>query len=77
MTVELTEERRAEIRLALEGFFLEEFETELSAFQGDRLIDFVMEALGPAIYNQAIQDARAFMQQKLDDLEGDVSVSWR
>ena len=76
MSIELTDERRAQIRLALEGFFLEEFETELSTFRADQLIDFLLEALGPAIYNQAVQDARVFMQRKLDDLEGDVSVPW-
>jgi uncharacterized protein (DUF2164 family) len=77
MSIELTDERRAQIRLALEGFFLEEFETELSTFRADQLLDFLLEALGPAIYNQAVQDARIFMQRKLDDLEGDVSVPWR
>ena len=77
MSIELSDDRRAQIRLALEGFFLEEFEMELSTFRADQLLDFLMETLGPAIYNQAVQDARAFMQRKLDDLEGDVSVPWR
>jgi len=72
MSIELTDERRAQVRLALEGFFLEEFEAELSTFRADQLIDFVLEALGPAIYNQAVQDARAYMQRKLEDLDVEV-----
>jgi uncharacterized protein (DUF2164 family) len=30
-----------------------------------------VKELGAPIYNQAIQDARAFLQGKLDDLEGE------
>jgi len=29
-------------------------------------------AVGPGIYNQAIEDARIFMQEKLGDLDADV-----
>jgi uncharacterized protein (DUF2164 family) len=76
MAIELSEERRARIRLAVKGLHLEEFETEISDFRAERLMEFFLESLGPDIYNQAIQDARAFMQSKLDDLEGDVSVPW-
>jgi uncharacterized protein (DUF2164 family) len=28
--------------------------------------------LGPAVYNQAVQDVRAHLQTKLDDLDGEV-----
>ena len=35
-------------------------------------MDFVLESLGPPIYNQAVQDARVFMVRKLDDLDGEV-----
>lgn len=72
MSVELSEERRAELVLRLRGFFLEQFEEELSEFRAEHLLDFVLEAMGPQVYNQAVQDARAFMQRKLEDLEGEV-----
>ncbi len=72
MSVELSEERRSELVLRFQGFFLEQFEEELSEFRAERLLDFVLEALGPQVYNQAVQDARGFMQRKLEDLEGEV-----
>lgn len=72
MSVELSEERRSELVLRLQGFFLEQFEEELSEFRADHLLDFALEALGPQVYNQAVQDARGFMQRKLEDLEGEV-----
>ena len=34
----------------------------------------MLKTLGPAVYNQAVQDVRAHFQTKLDDLEGEVYV---
>jgi uncharacterized protein (DUF2164 family) len=33
-----------------------------------------MKSLCPAVYNQAVQDVRAHLQRKLDDLDGEVYV---
>lgn len=76
MTVNLSDERRKQLMLGLEGFYLEEFDEELSSFRAERILEFVLEAVGPHIYNQAVQDARAFMQRKLDELDGEVSAPW-
>jgi uncharacterized protein (DUF2164 family) len=51
--------------------FIEEFERELSDFQARRLIDFFVRHLGAPVYNQAIQDARVFLQATLEDLDGE------
>jgi uncharacterized protein (DUF2164 family) len=44
----------------------------LSEFQASRLTDFYLNQLGPPVYNQAVQDARAYIHLKLDDLDGEV-----
>jgi uncharacterized protein (DUF2164 family) len=72
MGIRLSDERR---EILVEGtleLFREEFERDLSPFQADRLVDFFLQQLGPPVYNQAIQDARAHIQLKLDDLDGEV-----
>ncbi len=33
------------------------------------MLNFFVRALGPQVYNQAVSDARASMQSKLDDLD--------
>ncbi|NIS19219.1 MAG: DUF2164 domain-containing protein, partial [Thermoplasmata archaeon] len=58
--------------LGVEGFFLDEFDEEISPFRAEQLLDHFLAALGPPVYNQAVQDARAYMQDKLDDLDGEV-----
>lgn len=72
MRVELEEARRSQLVEALRGFFLTELDEEISPFRAEQVLDFLLGLLGPQLYNQAVQDARAFMQQKLDDLDGEV-----
>lgn len=72
MDISLSDERRDQLLLALEGFYLENFEEQLSRFRAEQILDFMLTSLGPPIYNQAVQDARVFMQRKLDELDGEV-----
>lgn len=72
MAVKLDEARRDGLIRRLQGFFSEEFDEDLSSFRSEQVLDFFLEALGPQVYNQAVQDARGFMMRKLDDLDGEV-----
>jgi len=67
--IKLSEERLERLSTAIQRFFVEEFDRELSGFQARQLLDFLLRELGAPVYNQAIQDARAFLQAKLEDLD--------
>ena len=69
--VRLSDEGRERLTRSLRAFFDDEFEQSLSEFQAQRLVEFLVSELGAPIYNQAIQDARRFLQEKLEDLEGE------
>jgi uncharacterized protein (DUF2164 family) len=71
MRIALSDERRSQLIEAAQRFLAREFEVELSEFQARGLLDFFVRQLGAPVYNQAIQDARAFLQEKLTDLEGE------
>lgn len=71
MRIKLSEDVRERLASAAQQLFVEEFDRELSGFQAQRLIDFFVRHLGAPVYNQAIKDARAFLQTKLDDLDGE------
>jgi uncharacterized protein (DUF2164 family) len=71
MRIALSDERRSELASGVPRFLAREFEVELSDFQARGLVDFLVRHLGAPIYNQAVQDARAFLQEKLSDLEGE------
>ena len=69
MRIKLSDERRADLVSGLQCHMAKEFEIELSDFQARELLDYFVRHLGPSVYNQAIQDARSFVQEKLTDLE--------
>ncbi|MEQ9397743.1 MAG: DUF2164 domain-containing protein [Longimicrobiales bacterium] len=72
MAVPLDDARRRRLVEGLQGLYAQEFDQSLSPFQAEQVLDFFLDALGPAIYNQAVQDARGFMQRKLDELDVEV-----
>jgi uncharacterized protein (DUF2164 family) len=71
MRIKLSDERREQLIFLTRRFFTQELDREISDFQAARLIDFFVRSLGAPVYNQAIHDARAAVQTKLDDLEGE------
>jgi uncharacterized protein (DUF2164 family) len=71
MRIELSGERRERIVRSVRKFFGEELDCELSDFQAERVVTFFVKELGAPVYNQAIRDAHAFLQGKLEDLEGE------
>lgn len=71
MHIKLSAEGRELLSVSIQRFCAEELERELSEFQVQRLIDFLLHQLGAPVYNQAIRDARAFLQSKLDELDGE------
>ena len=72
MKITLDEERRAGLRRALQAHYRVEFDEALSDFKSETLLDVVLAAVAPEVYNQAVQDVRAHLQAKLDDLDGEV-----
>lgn len=72
MPVTLDPARRERAGARLQKLFSTEFDETLSDFRANQVIDLMLKTLGPAIYNQAVQDVRAHLQGKLDDLDGEV-----
>ena len=56
---------------AIKAHFLDRHGEDVGDLKTELLLDFFVEQLGPQVYNQAIQDARKFLQDKLEDLEGE------
>jgi uncharacterized protein (DUF2164 family) len=70
--IALAPDRRARLTAHLQLLFSKEFDEKLSEFRAGEIIDLMLRTLGPAVYNQAVQDVRANLQTRLDDLEGEV-----
>ena len=71
----LSKDRRAQMLRDLQAAYANDMDEALSDFRAAQLLDLMLNTLGPGIYNQAVQDVRAHLQSKLDDLDGEVYFS--
>jgi uncharacterized protein (DUF2164 family) len=69
-SIEISDEARKQAIASLKRYLEEEFDEEAGDLKTGLLLDFLLEELGPTIYNQAIADARAFFEERAADLEG-------
>lgn len=69
MNLELSAERKETILFLFRAFVEETFDETMSDYRSERILEFFLRVLGPTVYNQAIQDARTFMSEKLEDLD--------
>jgi len=72
--LQLSGDRRAALAGHLRKLFSDRFDEDLSEFRANEIIDLMLRTLGPAVYNQAVEDVRAHLQGKLDDLAGEVWI---
>ncbi len=68
-TEAITEEARKKIARETGEFFQEKFESELSQFRAEMLVDFMVEKIFPTVYNEALLDARAYLTESLQEME--------
>jgi uncharacterized protein (DUF2164 family) len=73
MRIKLSAERRAALLRAVKEHFAAELDEPLSDFRANGLLEFFVRELGPPVYNQGVRDASSYMQQKLADIEGEVT----
>lgn len=70
--VELPEAVRAEAMASLQRYFDENLPEPLGDMPAGLLLNFILEEIGPAIYNRAIADAQVRLQARLADLPGEL-----
>jgi len=67
---EFSEDVKMVLINSIQEFFLNERAEEISSFQASIILDFMLTSIGPIIYNQAIADAYALMNDRIEDLYG-------
>jgi uncharacterized protein (DUF2164 family) len=66
--IKLTKERRAEMLNLIKNYFSSEREEEMGDLAAGLFLDFVLEKLGPEIYNQAVDDSYNYLKDSAEDL---------
>lgn len=70
MAIELKEEIRKKLIASIQQFYLETMDEDYGELRAKLVLDFCLKEIGPTIYNQAIADAQAYFQGRIEDLEG-------
>ena len=72
MTIELPKQKRTDAIASLQRYFEESLPEPLGDLPAGLLLNFILEEIGPAIYNQAIRDAQTRLAQRVADLDGEL-----
>ena len=72
MPIELNKEDRAQAIASIERYFEVNFEQKIGNISAGALLGFVLEEIGPSIYNRAVSDAKERMLMRVEDLEYEV-----
>jgi len=67
--LEFDTDTRSALQESLKRYMLENFDEDMGDLKSQLLLDFIVEEIGPSIYNKAIQDAQSYFIEKTTDLE--------
>lgn len=70
MAIKLADETEKYLLGSIRRFFAEEMDDDIGDLKAMRVLDYCIREIGPSVYNQAILDAQAFLQEKTADLSG-------
>lgn len=72
MSIQLKTDIRKQAIESLQRYFDLNMEEKLGNLQAHALLDFLLEEIGPSIYNQAVNDAQNHLQTRVQELDFEV-----
>jgi uncharacterized protein (DUF2164 family) len=72
MAIQLSKEDRVQAIASIERYFLDNFEQKIGNISAGALLGFILEEIGPSIYNRAVSDAKERMLMRAEDLAYEV-----
>ena len=72
MAIELTKQARADAVASLRQYLEANLPEPIGEMPAGLLLNFMLEEIGPAIYNRAIADAQARISLRVSDLTGEM-----
>jgi len=70
--IELNKQERADAMYSLKRYAAENFAEEMGDLKAGALLNYILEEIGPSIYNRAVRDAQRQLQQRVMDLDGEL-----
>ena len=70
MAITLAPDAKKQAVASIKQYVEKNLDQEVGDLQAGLLLDYFLKELAPSIYNQAIQDAQRYFQERASDLEG-------
>mgnify|MGYP002683508643 CR=1 FL=1 len=67
-SIEIDQQKKKVLIEKIKVFYSKEMEEEIGEFKAKKLMDFFMNELAVQIYNIAVEDAKEYMSQRIEDL---------
>jgi uncharacterized protein (DUF2164 family) len=72
MAIELNKETRAQALASIERYFLIHLDTKIGNIGAGALLSFMLEEIGPSIYNQAVIDVQERLHARISEVDLEV-----
>ncbi len=72
MNIELPKQVRTQAVASIQRYFEQNLPEPIGELPAGLLLNFLLEEIGPVIYNKAIGDAQARMLERVSDLNGEL-----
>jgi uncharacterized protein (DUF2164 family) len=72
MTIELTKETKQNAIASLQKYFDANMDEGIGNIAAIALLEFIVEEIGPSIYNKGVHDAQERMQERLSELDYEI-----
>jgi uncharacterized protein (DUF2164 family) len=69
MAIALSAATAKQLHASIKRYFAETLDLDIGDLKAQMFLDYCLKEIGPSIYNQAITDARAYLQDRVADLE--------
>ena len=70
MAVTLAPEAKKQAIASIRRYFAESWDQDVGDLKAGLLLDYFLTEIGPAVYNRAIENAQAYLRDRVADLEG-------
>jgi uncharacterized protein (DUF2164 family) len=72
MTIEISKEARKEAIASIERYFQENMEERIGNIAAGALLGFILEEIGPLVYNQAVAEVQERLQSRISEIDIEV-----
>jgi uncharacterized protein (DUF2164 family) len=69
-SISIPDAARKQAIASIKHFVADTLEQDIGDLKASLILDYILEEHGPTIYNQALADARSFIEERAADLEG-------